>query len=154
VKAAAYHAGLRRFFAGAGQARVDEIEQVADVLRRGEPIELTGFSQSKLTSAVGRLEDVGAVAGGAGGQVREVALDEQKAHEALEVQERREEFDRSRVEMVQSYAELTGGCRRRFVLSYFGEAYEGPCGNCDLCDAGAAQPDVTGLSRWAAQAAD
>jgi ATP-dependent DNA helicase RecQ len=133
--------GLRRFFAGAGQVSLGEIEQVADAVHSGEPIEGTGLSESKLTSAVGRLEDVGAVEVEAGGRVREVALGEQKAREALEAQERREEFDRSRVEMVQSYAELSRGCRRSFVLSYFGERYEGPCGNCDLCDAGAVQPD-------------
>ena len=28
------------------------------------------------------------------------------------------------------------GCRRDFVLSYFGEEHEPPCGNCDNCDAG------------------
>ncbi len=63
-----------------------------------------------------------------------------KAQAAFEAQEHREEFDRSRVEMMQRYAELDRGCRREFVLSYFGEAYEGPCGNCDLCDDGAAEP--------------
>ena len=27
----------------------------------------------------------------------------------------------------------TAGCRREALLAYFGEAYEGPCGNCDTC---------------------
>jgi ATP-dependent DNA helicase RecQ len=39
---------------------------------------------------------------------------------------------------MRAYAELHGACRREFLLSYFGEATEGPCGNCDLCDAGEA----------------
>ena len=38
--------------------------------------------------------------------------------------------------MMRAYAELQGACRREFLLSYFGEATEGPCGHCDLCDAG------------------
>ncbi|HYZ29949.1 MAG TPA: RecQ family zinc-binding domain-containing protein, partial [Thermoleophilaceae bacterium] len=38
-------------------------------------------------------------------------------------------------EMMRAYAEHDG-CRREFILSYFGEDYEGPCGNCDNCDAG------------------
>jgi len=37
--------------------------------------------------------------------------------------------------MMRSYAE-TDGCRRAFVLSYFGEPFEPPCGNCDNCLAG------------------
>jgi ATP-dependent DNA helicase RecQ len=50
-------------------------------------------------------------------------------------EEERHAFDRSRVEMIRAYAEHPG-CRRQFILSYFGEDYEGPCGNCDNCDAG------------------
>jgi ATP-dependent DNA helicase RecQ len=40
--------------------------------------------------------------------------------------------------MMRSYAEADG-CRREFVLSYFGEPYEAPCGNCDNCLAGRAE---------------
>ncbi len=32
--------------------------------------------------------------------------------------------------MMAAYAEYAG-CRREWLLSYFGEHYEGPCGNCD-----------------------
>jgi ATP-dependent DNA helicase RecQ len=32
--------------------------------------------------------------------------------------------------MMRNYAEHTG-CRRSFLLSYFGQDYPGPCGNCD-----------------------
>jgi ATP-dependent DNA helicase RecQ len=47
----------------------------------------------------------------------------------------REHFVRSRVEMVRGYAEHPT-CRRAFLLGYFGEAFDPPCGNCDNCDAG------------------
>ena len=43
-------------------------------------------------------------------------------------------FDRSRVDMVRAFAEHDG-CRRAFVLGYFGEDYDPPCGNCDWCEA-------------------
>jgi ATP-dependent DNA helicase RecQ len=54
--------------------------------------------------------------------------------------EEREEYERSRLEMMRSYAEHSG-CRRDFVLSYFGEEHEPPCGNCDNCDAGLVEPE-------------
>lgn len=37
--------------------------------------------------------------------------------------------------MMRSYAE-TSDCRREFLLNYFGEGYEAPCGKCDNCEAG------------------
>jgi RecQ zinc-binding len=40
--------------------------------------------------------------------------------------------------MMRDYAETTG-CRRQFLLGYFGEQLPGPCGNCNTCDAGTAQ---------------
>ncbi|HET7508558.1 MAG TPA: RecQ family ATP-dependent DNA helicase [Solirubrobacterales bacterium] len=54
--------------------------------------------------------------------------------------EDREDYERSRLEMMRSYAEHSG-CRRDFVLSYFGEEHEPPCGNCDNCDAGLVEPE-------------
>src|SRR6185437_7228058 len=50
---------------------------------------------------------------------------------ALEDEEERKAYERSRWEMMRAYAE-TESCRRRFILTYFGEAYEPP--RCDHCD--------------------
>src|SRR4051812_50140003 len=44
--------------------------------------------------------------------------------------DREREVERSRLEMIRRYAEHTG-CRRSFLLSYFGQDYPGPCGACD-----------------------
>jgi ATP-dependent DNA helicase RecQ len=41
--------------------------------------------------------------------------------------------------MMRRYAEHAG-CRRSFLLSYFGQRYDGPCGNCDNDLAGRADP--------------
>ncbi|MFP5312922.1 MAG: RecQ family zinc-binding domain-containing protein, partial [Actinomycetes bacterium] len=41
--------------------------------------------------------------------------------------------------MMRAYAE-TDGCRRQFLLGYFGEHLPEPCGNCDGCAAAAAAP--------------
>jgi ATP-dependent DNA helicase RecQ len=55
--------------------------------------------------------------------------------------DRHREFERSRVEMMGAYAEA-GGCRREFVLTYFGERFSPPCGNCDNCQAGLVTADT------------
>ena len=47
-----------------------------------------------------------------------------------EKMEREGEVERSRLTMMRHYAEHPG-CRRSFVLTYFGQDYPGPCGNCD-----------------------
>jgi len=49
---------------------------------------------------------------------------------AREEGEREREVERSRLEMMRRYAEHTG-CRRSFLLTYFGQDYPGPCGACD-----------------------
>ena len=41
--------------------------------------------------------------------------------------------------MMRRYAEHTG-CRRSFLLSYFGQDYPGPCGNCDNDEARVSRP--------------
>jgi ATP-dependent DNA helicase RecQ len=49
----------------------------------------------------------------------------------LDEEERRAAFERSRLDMMRGYADLDG-CRRRYLLNYFGEEYEeGVCGRCD-----------------------
>jgi ATP-dependent DNA helicase RecQ len=148
--------GLRRFFAGAGQVDLEEIARVADVVASsGGPIDAialrdaTDLSQSKLTTAVSRLEDAGAVEvlpdgavaqAGGGEPVNSMGVIER----AAAAQGDREEFDRSRVEMIRAYAELDDGCRRDFLLNYFGEDFEPPCGLCDNCDSGRVSGDVAG----------
>jgi len=134
--------GLRRFFASGG-VKGDEILQVARALRerRGSvrPIELAEdlpLSDTKIATTVQHLVDAGFAAVDDGGGVRALrdGVDLREAVErAAEAEEHRQAFDRSRVEMMRSYAE-SDGCRRAFLLGYFGERYEPPCGNCDVCD--------------------
>ncbi len=145
--------GLRRFFAGGGKVGADELRDVAEAVGAAPgplgPTELqkrTELSQSKLATAVSRLEDAGAVEVLASGDVAAAPgappLDE-AVEEALEDEEDRREFDRSRLDMMRSYAETTS-CRRQFVLSYFGEPFEAPCGHCDNCRAGLVHADTEG----------
>ena len=57
--------------------------------------------------------------------------------------DREDEIERTRLTMMRRYAEQAG-CRRSFLLSYFGQDYPGPCGNCDNDHEGG--PGATGLA--------
>jgi ATP-dependent DNA helicase RecQ len=67
----------------------------------------------------------------------------------MEIAEQHRRLELSRVEMMRAYAETTG-CRRQFLLGYFGEGLERPCGHCDTCRAGTAarQPKARGRSAF------
>jgi ATP-dependent DNA helicase RecQ len=143
--------GLRRFFAGTGQVEIEQIARVAEVVNEAagpveasELREATKLSRSKLTTAVSRLEEAGAVQLLPSGEVAPgQALADLKGavEEAAHAQANREEFDRSRLEMMRAYAELDGACQREFVLSYFGEEFDPPCGHCDNCAGGEVRED-------------
>jgi ATP-dependent DNA helicase RecQ len=135
--------GLRRFFAGGGSVGRDELEKVAAlVAAAGEPVAVAdladeaGMGGTRLAMAVARLEDVGAVEATADGLVVPVPdgpAPADAAGEADRGQEVREQVSRSRLDMVRAFAEARS-CRRRFVLTYFGEDAPERCGNCDTCD--------------------
>ena len=61
------------------------------------------------------------------------------ALKAIEIATHNRSVERSRLEMMRRYAELTD-CRRRFLLRYFGQGADDPCGRCDNCDAGRSTP--------------
>jgi ATP-dependent DNA helicase RecQ len=140
--------GLRRFFTGGAMER-ESIEQVGVLLEAAaapvEPTELlqeVSLSRSRLLTAVHRLEEAGAVEVSDGGRVRAVMVAEQMraaVDAAAEAEAERHAFELSRVEMIRAYAERRD-CRRAFILGYFGEGYDPPCGNCDNCDRGLSQP--------------
>jgi ATP-dependent DNA helicase RecQ len=104
--------------------------RVAERLAAGRDIEDLGRRQ--LTAALVRLVDLGAAAWDVDGEVRwtgALSVAEGLRASAAET-EREDEVEQSRLEMMRRYAEHTG-CRRSFLLSYFGQSYRGPCGNCD-----------------------
>jgi ATP-dependent DNA helicase RecQ len=105
------------------------VAKAATALAAGGAAELSSRSA---TLALARLVDVGAAAWAPDGRVRwSGAMDLEAALAASREQDERErEVERSRLEMMRRYAEHTG-CRRSFLLSYFGQDYPGPCGACD-----------------------
>ena len=105
------------------------VTEVAERLAATATAELGSRSA---TLALARLVDVGAAAWAADGRVRWTgAMDVAGALSASRAEgEREHEVERSRLEMMRRYAEHSG-CRRSFLLSYFGQDYPGPCGACD-----------------------
>jgi ATP-dependent DNA helicase RecQ len=105
------------------------VEPVAAALADDKPVEENGRG---LTAALVRLVDLGAAVWDAEGGVRWTgSLSVAAAVAGSEAETKREdEVERSRVEMMRRYAEHSG-CRRSFLLSYFGQDYRGPCGHCD-----------------------
>jgi ATP-dependent DNA helicase RecQ len=66
--------------------------------------------------------------------------------------EERKLADHARLNALLGLAEAAG-CRRQVLLGYFGEAREGPCGNCDTCDRPPETFDATTPARMALSAA-
>lgn len=117
----------------------EKIGQVAEALSEEGPLdaaalaEKTHLSERKIVSALQRLEDAGAVEKLPDGEAALKDVDVQAAVMAASREhEARQEHKAGRIEQMQAYAE-TSGCRRQFLLRYFGEELEEPCENCDNC---------------------
>ena len=105
------------------------VARVAERLSTGRDVQELGRQS---TAALVRLVDLGAAVWDVDGEVRwtdRLSVAEAIRASAAET-EREDEVERSRLEMMRRYAEHTG-CRRSFLLSYFGQSYRGPCGRCD-----------------------
>ena len=105
------------------------VAQAAAALAAGQR---AGPGTRQQTAAFVRLVDLGAATWQADGEVHWTGtMSVVAALEASEAEtERQKEVERSRLVMMRRYAEHTD-CRRSFLLSYFGQDYRGPCGNCD-----------------------
>ena len=118
------------------------VGRLAAALAAGKP-PLSGGRQQ--TAALVRLADLGAAEWTADAEVRWTgAMSVADVLLASRAQtEREDEVDRTRLAMMRRYAEHAG-CRRSFLLSYLGQDFPGPCGNCDndLTDPQAEPTDV------------
>ena len=138
---------LQRFLTSRGAPEEALEEVVRSLQEHDEPVRAADLGQqievsaSQRTRAINLLEQAGAVATTEDGRLE--ILDphlepEQAVEEAVEVAKTHQQLIRSRIEMMRGYAE-TSGCRRQFLLGYFGEQLPQPCGNCDTCEAGTAR---------------
>ena len=131
--------GLRKFF-GTHHPDPEALLAVLKALRSADgPVfasslaELTGFKPRHMTGLLNQLQDAGAVRSGKRGvRLTSTAKPAALVQRAVELAEARQRVDESRLQMMRGYAE-TDGCRRQFLLGYFGEDLPEPCGNCDSC---------------------
>ncbi|MGN6699963.1 MAG: RecQ family ATP-dependent DNA helicase [Thermomicrobiales bacterium] len=145
--------GLRRFFAGSGQVDAAQIAQVAEAVQEQDGATdsdtlraETNLSVAKVTAALTHLDDAGVIAILVNGDAiasEDTATLAENVAAATEAEERQQAFEASRLEMMRGYAE-TRDCRRAYLLNYFGEPFEGPCGHCDNCEAGSAAIGTAG----------
>ena len=126
-------------FHTAGRADPVLLGEVSTAVRKEGPVrpaalaERLGLSRQKVTRVLNLLEQAGVVRATRSGFLAlhpdgDEAAD---AERAVGHDEARRRIERSRLEMMRAYAEVAG-CRREFLLGYFGEEAE-PCGHCDTC---------------------
>ncbi len=149
---------LRRFQSGAGELPEGEVVSVLKALHhhRG-PDDLASIREevelgdSRMMRIISRLEDVGSVEIEPDGTIetlhrrRDISND---ARAAVVTQRQHQQFARSRLEMMRRYADQTF-CRRADLITYFGETFVPPCGNCDNCLAGHGVPEQEGVQPFA-----
>jgi ATP-dependent DNA helicase RecQ len=134
---------VHRFFSGGGRLEAADVTQVAAAILKqnghadAEALrEQTELSRTKLNRVLHSLQDAGAVDMEPNG---EIAAQEplqnvsQVTQGVVQSEKQRRHFERSRLEMMQSYAEASA-CRRGFILNYFGEEFNVPNGRCNNCD--------------------
>ncbi|WP_144760402.1 ATP-dependent DNA helicase RecQ [Curtobacterium sp. 9128] len=142
--------GLRRFFAS-GSPRPASLRAVfgavpatgsIDRAELASASQLAGRTAGRATNA---LIEAGVLVDGRDGVARAPGVPDDAAAAVDRAKERaheRERVEESRIAMMRQLAE-TGGCRRQFLLGYFGDEMPEPCGNCDTCTAGTAEQTHT-----------
>lgn len=138
--------GLRKFF-GTHTPDEEALMSVLTALRdadaplpKSELADVTGLKPKRLTGLLNELAETKAIKTGKRGvRLKSKAELPKLVQHAVELAEARQRMDQSRITMMRGYAE-TDGCRRQFLLGYFGEDLPEPCGNCDSCAAEAARP--------------
>ena len=105
------------------------------------------LSPRKLINTVHKLEELGAAEQLETGEIQLTTdLAAPVIAAALQQQQQlHQELRKHRLEQIQNYAEGRS-CRREHLLRYFGDAYTGPCGNCDRCEATGSAPNHTSPS--------
>jgi ATP-dependent DNA helicase RecQ len=145
--------GVHKFFKVRDRVNIGVVEQVLAVVGSSStPVprkvvgEQVGGGPRSVTAALATLARVGGVRLTDGGSTVERLGDPRQALERVIADDAsNQRLQQSRIDMMHGYAE-TRSCRRQYLLAYFGESYDPPCGGCDVCrrDAEAASTDGHG----------
>jgi ATP-dependent DNA helicase RecQ len=147
---------LSRFFSG-GEPDRDQLMRVFGAIgdspgaSRSVLAEKLEVSTRSLGRVLGLLRDARVVGGMDDELVAEPVKPGEAADRAIEEAASRQRIEHSRAQLMQEYAETTR-CRRQFLLGYFGEQLDEPCGNCDTCESGSAQRWMEGHAAGAEEA--
>ncbi len=135
--------GAVAFHTCSGKENLKQLDQVAEAIAaQDQPVtaEEIGkemdLSPRKVRSSIQKLADAGAIEILPDGEVQlasEADL-EQAAQTVAEQQEERQDGSKQRLEQMREYVGISG-CRREYLLSYFGDTFTGPCNHCDNCEA-------------------
>lgn len=128
--------GRAAFLSGSGQLTRDEVVQAhAGLVANPETSmsalpQITGLNKGDVARLVKVLKRDGIIKE-TRGRIRLVKPDFDPQQVSLEDEEHRVAYEQSRLEMMRNYAEMAE-CRRRYILNYFGEEYNGE--HCEWCD--------------------
>jgi ATP-dependent DNA helicase RecQ len=134
-----------RFLSSGGKLGEEQIEEVAEAMEQADaPVDPEVLSMEmclplrRVEKAIVRMQDAGAAERLPTGEA--VLASGEDLHEiarkAAEEEQRRREYQATRLAKMQAYAELRA-CRREYLLSYFGaDEVAACCGSCDICTMG------------------
>jgi ATP-dependent DNA helicase RecQ len=130
--------GRAAFLSGTGSLTEDDLQRVrfgllheADTTTQALS-ERSGLKNGQLERVLLLLEDEGIIER-RNGRIQMLVDDFTPGDISLDREVQRRAYERSRLEMMRGYAELTGDCRREYILNYFGQEFEnGACGECDV----------------------
>ena len=138
---------LGRFFSG-GVPRRDDVAAVVAVDTRADRKAIqqrTGLGPRKVGRILNLVKDVQ-------GAPRPPAGADALVDAVIARAQAQRRLEKSRVEMMRGFAE-SDRCRMQFLLAYFGEQMEEPCGRCDRCAAGTGKRQPSPHSPFALGAA-
>jgi len=129
--------GRAAFLSGSGSLTEDDLQCARFGLLQAANVtavalsEISGLKNGHLARVLALLQENG-ILEQHDGTIRMLVDDFNPGDISFEREAQRRSYERSRLEMMRGYAELTGDCRREYILNYFGQEFED--GECTLCD--------------------